>query len=88
MPRGGAHVAEEDRRLAWRTLAGKPLSYVLAGRTWRYELEPVEGGTIVRETWDISTENPLSRPVVRRLAGLTRSNMEKTLERIEQVVTT
>jgi len=25
--------------------------------------------------------------VVRRLAGLTRSNMEKTLERIEQVVT-
>ena len=79
---------EEDRRLAWRTLAGKPLSYVLAGRTWRYELEPVDGGTIVRETWDISTENPLSRPVVRRLAGLTRRNMEKTLERIEQVVTT
>lgn len=77
----------EDRRIAWQTLAPKPLSYVLTGRIWRYELEPVDGGTIVRETWDISTEAFVSRPVVRRLADLTRRNMEKTLERIEEIVT-
>lgn len=77
----------EDRRIAWQTLAPKPLSYVLTGRIWRYELEPVDGGTIVRETWDISTEAFVSRPVVRRMADMTRRNMEKTLERIEEIVT-
>jgi hypothetical protein len=77
----------EDRRIAWQTLAPKPLSYVLTGRIWRYELEPVDGGTIVRETWDISKEAFVSRPVVRRMADLTRRNMEKTLERIEEIVT-
>lgn len=77
----------EDRRIAWQTLAPKPLSYVLTGRIWRYELEPVDGGTIVRETWDISKEAFVSRPVVRRMADMTRRNMEKTLERIEEIVT-
>jgi uncharacterized protein YndB with AHSA1/START domain len=77
---------EEDRRIAWRTLAPAPLDRLFTGRTWRYELEEVEGGTRVRETWDISTEAPLGRPAVRRLADQTRGNMERTLERIEQVV--
>lgn len=77
---------EEDRRIAWRTLAPAPLSRLFTGRTWRYELEPVEGGTLVRETWDLSTEAPVARPLVRRMAGQTRRNMTRTLERIEQVV--
>jgi uncharacterized protein YndB with AHSA1/START domain len=77
---------EEDRRIAWRTLAPAPLDRLFTGRTWRYELEEVEGGTRVRETWDISTEAPLGRPVVRRLAEQTRGNMERTLERIEEAV--
>ena len=77
---------EEGRRIAWQTLAPSPLDKLFTGRTWRYELEPTEGGTIVRETWDISTEAAPGRPVVRRLAGMTRKNMERTLERIEQVV--
>ena len=34
---------EPDRRLAWQTLAGV---------VWRYELEPVDGGCRVTETWD------------------------------------
>lgn len=76
---------EENRRIAWRTLAGGPLAKVVTGRTWRYELEPTDDGTIVRETWDISTESPISRPVVRMtMAGSTRANMERTLERIEE----
>lgn len=79
---------EEDRLIAWRTLAGGPLAHVFTGRTWRYQLEPVEGGTLVRETWDLRTEKWPSRPVVRVLMGSsTRDNMARTLERIEQIVT-
>ena len=54
----------ENRLIAWRTLAPFPLSLLFTGRTWRYELEPVEGGTRVRETWDISTEARPGRPAV------------------------
>ena len=78
---------EEDRRIAWQTLAAAPIDKVLTGRVWRYELQPVDGGTIVRETWDISREATLSRPIVRRLMGAqTRINMARTLERIESAV--
>ena len=79
---------EENRRIAWRTEAGGPLGLVLAGRTWRYELEPRDDGTLVRETWDISTERFTSRPVVRALmASSTRRNMTETLARIDEIVT-
>ena len=78
---------EEGRRIAWRTLAPKPLHLVFTGRTWRYELEPVEGGTLVRETWDPSTEAPLSRGFIKaRVSGLTKNNMRRTLDRIAEVV--
>lgn len=77
----------DDRVIAWRTLAGSSLiRKVVTGRTWRYELTPTDGGTLVTETWDISTEAPLGRVLVRRIADLTRRNMEATLARIEQVV--
>ena len=76
----------EDRLIAWRTLAPFPLTLLFTGRTWRYELEPVEGGTLVRETWDLSTEAWPGRPAVRRMAETTRRNMERTLARIEELV--
>lgn len=79
---------EDGRRIAWQTLAPAPLHLLFTGRTWRYELEPAEGGTFVRETWDVSTERPLTRGLLRsRLSELTRKNMERTLERIEAAVT-
>ena len=78
---------EENRRIAWQTLAPPPISRVLTGRVWRYELEPVAGGTTVTETWDISTEAAPSRPFVRAfMSASTRAAMERTLERIEAVV--
>jgi len=77
---------EENRRIAWRTLAPSPLDKVFTGRTWRYQLEPHDGGTLVRETWDVSTEAWPGRIFVRRLADLTRRNMSRTLERVEEVV--
>ena len=76
---------EEGRRIAWQprptmSLAAK----AVGGRIWRYELDPVEGGTRVRETWDTSQERlPL---LIRPLAGITRRNMAKTLERLEKAL--
>jgi hypothetical protein len=52
---------------------------------WRYELEPVDGGTRVRETWDISDETV--KLLVRPAAKRTREAMSVTLERIEAIVT-
>jgi len=79
---------EQDRRIAWQTVPAYPLTDKLfAGRIWRYELEPVDGGTLVRESWDITQEKPLTKPMVRGLADTTRRNMAKTLERIEQIIT-
>ena len=78
---------EQDRLLAWQTKA--PVSLVdpfAGGRIWRYELEPVDGGTLVKESWDIRKESPFTKPVVRRAAKKTADNMAKTLERIAQVL--
>lgn len=77
---------EENRRIAWQTRGGGAVGRVIGGRIWRYELEPVEGGTLVTETWDISEEVMPSRLFVRGMAGMTRRNMEATLARIEDVV--
>ena len=53
---------DENRLIAWQTTASGPLGNVLGGRIWRYELEPVEGGTLVTETWDLSQEKWTSKP--------------------------
>jgi uncharacterized protein YndB with AHSA1/START domain len=79
---------DENRRIAWQTKP--PVSWgakLGGGRIWRYELEPVEGGTLVRETWDISQEAGFSKPLVARSSKRTAENMDKTLVRIEQLVT-
>ena len=79
---------EQDRRIAWQPRPAYPIADKLAGgRIWRYELEPVEGGTRVRESWDISQEAFLTKPAVRQARRKTRRDMEKTLERLERLVT-
>jgi len=78
---------EQDRRIAWQSRPGGFVGRYVAGRIWRYELEPVEGGTLVRESWDISQDH---QRVLLRLGGLpdkTAANMAKTLGRIEEIVT-
>ena len=80
---------DENRRIAWQPRPAYPIANKLAGgRIWRYELEPVKGGTLVRESWDIRQEAALTRPAVRPARGRTREAMTKTLERLEQLVTT
>jgi uncharacterized protein YndB with AHSA1/START domain len=77
---------EDNRRIAWQT---RPpvLPWIAGGRIWRYELEPADGGTIVRESWDITQERP-TKALVRLGRTKTRENMEKTLARIESLTTT
>jgi uncharacterized protein YndB with AHSA1/START domain len=78
---------EPNRLIAWQTRGPTPIGQYVAGRIWRYELEAVEGGTLVRESWDITHESPLTKPLVRRGAAATRKNMAATLVRIEELVT-
>ena len=76
---------EQDRRIAWQARPDKAWAQkAIGGRIWRYELEPREGGTLVRETWDISQEK--LPPLVWGLRGLTRVSMNRTMDRIEKVL--
>ena len=45
---------EENRRIAWQTGPKGKLEPYVAGRIWRYELEPRGERTLVRESWDIT----------------------------------
>ena len=76
---------DENRRIAWKVEPPNGLMAKLSGgRIWRYELEPVDGRTRVRESWDISSDK--GRLMLRMTnAGQAKRAMEKTLERIEQL---
>ena len=74
---------EEGRRIAWQPRPTAPLlATVIGGRTWRYELTPVEGGTLVRETWDIRSER-FSLPLL-AYRWRAKQDMEATLVRLEE----
>ncbi|HET8929989.1 MAG TPA: SRPBCC family protein [Acidimicrobiales bacterium] len=79
---------EPERLIAWRTTGPGKLGRHAGGRVWRYELEVDDGGTLVRETWDISGESAISRPFVRRLASKTLKDMSATLDRLEELLGT
>ncbi len=76
---------DEPLRIAWQTRGPGNLG---GGRIWRYELEPVEGGTLVRESWDITHESVLSKWMVKGQGAHAAEGMTATLERIEQLLTT
>jgi uncharacterized protein YndB with AHSA1/START domain len=80
---------EEDRRIAWQTGPKGKLEPYVAGRIWRYELEPRDDRTLVRESWDISTDH---QRMLLRLGDIyskkTRRDMELTLGRLDALVTT
>jgi uncharacterized protein YndB with AHSA1/START domain len=66
---------EEDRLIAWR--------HVGAHR-WRYELEPVDGGTRVTESWDLRHYPAPLRPVMRALFGArTQRAVDETMVRLK-----
>jgi hypothetical protein len=68
---------EENRCIAWAHVGG---------HRWRYELEEVDGGTKVTESFDWSTS---LAPRFIEMAGYPerhKANLQKTLERLEEVV--
>ena len=71
---------EPDRRIAWKTTMGP--GGLIGGRIWRYELRPADGGTVVRETWDVSQDR--QRPMLRMgsMPKQAEDGMRATLERI------
>ena len=79
---------EENRLIAWRTTGPSAIGRHFGGREWRYELEPTDDGTLVRESWDITGENALMRPIVRKAGETTRKNMAATLDRLEERLAT
>jgi uncharacterized protein YndB with AHSA1/START domain len=94
MEYGGAYTMtstiiefEDDRRIAWQSRPPRGASWwrhLFGGRIWRYELEPVDGGTVVRESWDLSEER--LRALVWGYRRKTRANMTATLQRIERLL--
>src|ERR1700722_3226844 len=70
----------QDRRIAWRTVQAGPLGRFLGGRIWRYEFEPVDGGTKVTESWDISQDKQAFFLKHHRVGQSTAASMSKTLE--------
>ncbi len=72
---------EDGRRIAWTHIGGA---------CWRYQLEPVEGGTRVTETYDWSTATVFFYDAGIRLLGFPRRNqaaIERTLDRLADLVT-
>jgi uncharacterized protein YndB with AHSA1/START domain len=76
---------DEGRRIAWEPRSPGRLLSAFSGRVWRYELEPVDGGTRVRESWDITNEKV--KLFVKPARNKTRKAMEATLARIQEIVT-
>ena len=79
---------EENRRIAWQTGPKGKLERFVAGRIWRYELEPRGEGTLVRESWDITTDHQRALLKLGDIwSGKTRRDMELTLARLDALLT-
>ena len=77
---------EENRRIAWQTRPVLWAEKLGRGRIWRYELEPVDGGTRVTESWDISQDR---QALILKNTGMPKQaeqGMRATLERIAGLV--
>jgi hypothetical protein len=79
---------ETNKKIAWQTGPTGAMAKYVAGRIWRYELDAVEGGTLVRESWDITPDH---QRALLKLGDIyskkTRRDMERTLEHLSQLVT-
>jgi uncharacterized protein YndB with AHSA1/START domain len=64
---------DEGRRIGWRHMAHN---------VWRYELEPVDGGTNVRETFDYTNGRGKTFLRLTRTPEKNRKAMEQTLQRL------
>ena len=67
---------EEDRLIAWRHFGG---------HRWRYELEPVQDGTRVTETFDYSRHGTVATALIEgtRFPSRNREGIRETLVRLK-----
>jgi uncharacterized protein YndB with AHSA1/START domain len=73
---------EQDRRIAWQTKFPGTLGRFVGGRIWRYEFVPVDGGTKVTESWDISQDKQEFFLKFGKLSERTSAAMAATLEKL------
>jgi uncharacterized protein YndB with AHSA1/START domain len=66
---------DEGRLIGWRHFGG---------HVWRYRLEPTEGGTLVTEEFDWSTNKAPLMLKLMKAQERNRVAMEATLQRLEQ----
>jgi hypothetical protein len=76
---------EQDRRIAWQTVLSGPLGRFIGGRIWRYEFEPVDGGTKVTESWDISQDKQAFFLKHGKVGQQSATSMSKTLDRLAEI---
>jgi hypothetical protein len=79
---------EENRKVAWQTGPEGTWGKLVGGRIWSYQLEPVDDGTLVTERWDITPDH---QRLLLKLGGIysgkTRRDMERTLGRLDRLLT-
>ncbi|GAA1778374.1 SRPBCC domain-containing protein [Leucobacter iarius] len=74
---------EEGRRIAWKPA---PEGEAEPGHLWRWELSPVEGGTLVRHTYDwTELEDPKRQE---RARATTAENLQASLDRLTALAET
>jgi uncharacterized protein YndB with AHSA1/START domain len=76
---------EQDRRIAWRTAFPGFLGKFVGGRVWRYQFDPVDGGTKVTESWDISGDKQAFMMKRGGMAKGAEESMTKTLARLAEI---
>ena len=69
---------QEGRLIAWRHFGG---------HRWRWQLEPVDGATLVTETFDWSTSRSPVALEVMRVPARNKRSIEATLDRLEAHLT-
>jgi uncharacterized protein YndB with AHSA1/START domain len=76
---------QQDKRIALQTTLSGPLGRFIGGRIWRYELEEADGGTLVRETWDITKDKQRLMLRAGPVGKQEKNTMTKTLERLAEL---
>ena len=76
---------DQDKRIAWQTVVSGLLGRFIGGRIWRYELEDADGGTLVRESWDITQDKQRFMLKAGPVGKQTADAMTKTLERLAEL---
>lgn len=76
------HVVEfeEGRRIAWLPA---PVGQQPPGHLWRWELEPLDGGTLVRHTYDGRSSK--TRPSMPRARETTEASLRASIDRLAEL---